>query len=148
MNIVFRLATEKYCDDITGQGAKLYGGRWNPIDFAMLYASSHISLAALEIIVHFESRKFYQKYMLLDLQLPETEDVKILNITKLKNNWEQDMAYTQSIGKDFLNSDLFIMQVPSIVVSREHNFLINPNHALFKKVKINSKALFNWDKRF
>jgi RES domain-containing protein len=145
--IVFRLATEKYCDDISGEGAKIYGGRWNPIDYNMLYASSHISLAAFEILVNNRSGIFFQKYMLLDLTLPETTDIKILNTSKLKKNWQQDNAYTQSIGKDFLKSDLLIMQVPSIVIQREFNLLINPSHPLFKKIKISNKELFLWDGR-
>jgi RES domain-containing protein len=147
MSIIYRLATEMYCDDIAGNGAKLYGGRWNPIDYAMLYGASHISLAALEILVHNQSRNFYQNYILLDLQLPETTDKKIVNPNQLKLYWEFDSDYTQKIGKDFLESNLLLMHVPSIVVPREFNILVNPNHKHFSKIIVKNKELYTWDKR-
>jgi RES domain-containing protein len=144
--IFYRLTTDAYSGSIDGIGAKKYGGRWNPIDYAMLYGASHISLAALEILVHNESRFFLPKYVLLEIKLPEAK-IKTLQSKELKKNWIFDMYYTQSIGKDFLESDLFIMQVPSIIIPREFNVLVNPNHQLFKKIKIMGKENFEWDKR-
>ena len=52
--IVYRLAAKQYIDDRTGTGAKLFGGRWNPVGLACIYASEYISLALLEKFVHAE----------------------------------------------------------------------------------------------
>jgi RES domain-containing protein len=145
--LVYRIANSKYANQINGEGAKLYGGRWNPMDYAMLYAASHISLAALEIIVHNPLHNFEQEFTLIDLQLPELEKIRTIDAKNLKKNWHHDMTYTQDIGKDFLRSELLYMKVPSIVISREFNILINPNHLLFKKVKITHTEDFKWDKR-
>lgn len=145
--LVYRLTTEAYSKTIDGEGAKKYGGRWNPEDYAMLYASSHISLAALEILVHNESRKFLPNFILLDIELPKQETIKKIDIKNLKPDWFYDMSYTQSIGKDFLRSNLLIMQVPSIVINQEFNFLINPYHPNFKHVKVAARSNFSWDKR-
>ncbi len=144
--LVYRLCTIKYSKSIDGEGSKKYGGRWNPIDFAMLYSASHISLAALEILVHNETRNFMPEYVLLTLKLPEAK-IKTIQNNDLKKNWAFDMAYTQGIGKDFLRSDLLLMQVPSIVIPQEYNVLINPSHSLMKKVKVIDEWKFNWDMR-
>ncbi len=50
--IVFRLAAEKFKDDLTGKGAEIYGGRWNPVGCALLYTSQSRALANLEIMVN------------------------------------------------------------------------------------------------
>ena len=36
----------------TGEGARIYGGRWNSRGTAVIYVSEHESLAALELLVH------------------------------------------------------------------------------------------------
>jgi RES domain-containing protein len=144
--VVYRLITREFSENLNGAGAKKYGGRWNPIDYAMLYASTHISLSALEVLVHNESKYFLPEFVLMHIKLPET-NVKVLKASALKKNWMHDIDYTKDIGRDFLNSNLLIMQVPSIVITQEYNVLINPNHPLFGRVKILETELFKWDKR-
>ena len=60
--IVYRLSTAKYANDLTGEGAKIYGGRWNPIGVAALYLSEFISLSILEILVRTDKKNVHDRW--------------------------------------------------------------------------------------
>ncbi len=145
--IVYRICTTTYAEDISGIGAKKHGGRWNPVGYKMLYAASHISLAALEILVHNANGIFLPKYVLLTLELPDLKSAKAINPDQLKKDWYRDMSYTQMVGMDFLQSELLYMAVPSVVIQQEHNYIINPLHVKFGEVKVVNISPFDWDKR-
>jgi RES domain-containing protein len=147
--IVYRICNEKFKDDLSGNGAKLFGGRWNSKGFAMLYTSEHISLSALEMLVHNQFQDFAVPLSLLKIQLPIPTKIKEIKNYKLKENWHNDAGYTKFIGNEFVKSesDLFL-KVPSAVVTEENNVLINPLHKDFKKVKIVEQKIFRTDKRF
>ncbi|HUZ61600.1 MAG TPA: RES family NAD+ phosphorylase [Hanamia sp.] len=145
--IVFRLTTGKYANDISGTGAKIYGGRWNPVGLAGLYASQYISLAILEILVRATKATSPDSYTLTSFEIPDN-GVYQVQMKKIKNNWKFDLKYTQGIGEDFLNENKSVsLQVPSAIVPQENNFLLNPLHPDFKKVKIISSELLELDKR-
>lgn len=147
--IVYRICNEKYKDDLSGYGAKIFGGRWNSKGFAMLYTSEHISLSALEMLVHNHFQDFAIPLSVLSIQLPEPTIVKEIKNNKLKKDWQEDDSYTKFIGNEFIKSesDLFL-KVPSAVITAENNVLINPLHKDFKKVKIVEHKFFKTDKRF
>lgn len=145
--IIYRLATEKFAQDLSGEGAKIYGGRWNPVGFAALYMSEYISLSILEILTRANKNTSPGSYRLLSVQVPDTS-VVIIEFKKLKKGWQQHIDYTRSIGEDFLKTNQsMVLKVPSAIVPQEHNFLINPLHKDFKKVKIVGNELLELDKR-
>lgn len=145
--IVFRLTTGKYANDISGTGAQINGGRWNPVGLAGLYTSQYISLAILEILVRATKATSPDSYTLTSLEVPGN-GVYQIQLKKLKNDWKSDLKYSQGIGEDFLNENQSLcLQVPSAIVSQENNFLLNPLHPDFKKVKIISSELLELDKR-
>jgi RES domain-containing protein len=66
----------------------------------------------------------------------------------LKPEWKYDLKYTQGIGEDFLSENQTLcVKVPSAIVPQENNFLLNPLHSDFKKVKVISSELLELDKR-
>ena len=72
------------------------------------------------------------------------------NLKKLPSDWKDfpHSENTQEIGEKFISANEYlVMQVPSAVVLGDFNFLINPKHKDFDKVKIIGKALFTFDKR-
>lgn len=145
--ITYRLATEKFANDISGEGAKLYGGRWNSAGLGVLYTSEFISLTILEILVRASIITSPDAYILLSIDIPEA-GIRPIDHKKLKKNWEHDIGYTQDIGNNFLKeTQSLCIKVPSAIVSQENNFLINPLHAGFKDVKITSSELLELDKR-
>jgi RES domain-containing protein len=145
--IIYRLTTGNFANDLSGEGAKIYGGRWNPVGMAALYMSEFISLSILEILVRASKSNSPDTYTLLTVQVPESSIVNI-ELKKLKNDWQNHMEYTRAIGSDFLKTNQSLtLKVPSAIVPQEHNFLINPVHKDFKKVKIVDSELLELDKR-
>ena len=146
--IVYRITNGIYKDDISGTGAKLNGSRWNTKGIPMLYTSTHISLAVLEMIVNTQFKDYSIELELLFIKLPEEESFKEIKLIKIKENWKEDFTYTKFIGDEFVkqNSSL-LLKVPSAVIQEENNFLINPLHRDFKKVKIQKTKSFWPDKR-
>ena len=147
--IVFRICGEAHSSDITGTGSKIYGGRWNSKGIPMLYVSEHISLSVLEMLVHNNFNDFSIPLSLLKILLPSESPINDIKISKLKTYWQDDISYTKFIGNEFIKSNTnLILKVPSAVVIEENNFLINPLHKDFKKVKITEVKTFRTDKRF
>lgn len=145
--IVFRISNELYKEDISGNGAAINGSRWNSKGTRMLYTSESISLAILESLVHLQVVDIPDKQYLLQIELPDN-DFSEVRQSKIKDHWQHDVEYTQWIGAEFLkNNQSLILKVPSAVVPQEHNFLINPLHTEFRKVKVEKTELLELDKR-
>lgn len=146
--IVYRLAIVAYKTDLSGNGCKIYGGRWNTPGFAAIYTAENISLSVLEILVNTDKNNIPPTYYLLKLHIPDDLPVKKINASKLKDKWYNDFEYSQFIGSNFLRSGKeVLMKVPSAVVKEEHNFLLNPSHADFKKITITESTPFDFDIR-
>ncbi len=145
--IIYRLATSEFADNLSGEGAKIYGGRWNPVGVAALYLSEFISLSILEILVRADKLTSPDTYTLLSIQIPENS-VTSIELKKLKSEWQNHIEYTRSIGEDFLKmNQALALKVPSAIAPQEHNFLINPLHKDFKQVKIVYSEQLELDKR-
>ncbi len=102
--ILYRLTTGKYAYDISGDGSRIYGGRFNPVGLAALYTSENISLCILEILVRASKTTAPDSYTLISIQIPDIDIAKI-QVNKLKKNWQHDLDYTQGIGEDFLKAN-------------------------------------------
>ena len=146
--IVYRLSLDIYKDDLGGTGAKLFGGRWNNIGVPALYTTGNISLAVLELLVRTDRKNIPLNHYLLQILIPDTESPIVLPKNKLKAGWKDDIHLTQWIGSEFMTAgESLILQVPSAVVDEEHNFIINPTHPHFNKLKIVSAKKFQFDTR-
>ena len=146
--IVYRISNAAYKNDISGTGAKLNGARWNSKGTPMLYTAEHISLAVLEMLVNTNFKDYSIELDLLYIQLPEAPAPGDIKLSKLKENWKEDPAYTKFIGDEFIKQNQsLILKVPSAVINEEYNFLINPLHPHFKKVKVSKTKSFWPDKR-
>lgn len=147
--IVYRLTSGAYMNDLSGTGAKLFGGRWNSTGNSVVYTTEHISLAVLEILVHIKTYNRPLDYYLVTIEIPESFNKPItIQPQKLKPNWQDDANYGQSIGDDFLASGKsLILKVPSAIIEEENNFLINPGHPDADKIKIRSTKKFIFDQR-
>ncbi len=133
---VYRLAIPKYASDLSGEGTAIFGGRWNFAGLRALYTSQHISLCILEILVRSQLNINPPGYQLITIEFPETNMI-VIKPPELKTEWKQHIEYTQRIGEEFLNSNKsLVLQVPSAIVERENNFLLNPLHKNYSQVKI------------
>jgi RES domain-containing protein len=145
--IVYRFAAKGYSNDISGEGARLYGGRWNTKGLPVVYTSMTISLSLLEILVYSASYDELLGNVLIRIDVPEM-DIPVVSASALNRNWQTDPYTCQYLGNEFLlQKQSLLLKVPSAIVPEENNILINPLHADFKKVKIISARKFAFDGR-
>lgn len=148
--IVFRLASGPYKEDISGTGARLFGGRWNSKGMQVLYTSSSIALCTVEIAVRTPLHSLPTDYFLIKIYIPD--DLAIYQIPNeiLPEKWDvmPHGDFTQRIGDSFLKKgDYLIMKTPSACVAGDFNYLINPFHQDFDKVKVLETQPFEFDTR-
>lgn len=148
--IVFRLAKQRFADDLSGVGAELTGGRWNFKGTRILYTSESRALCMAEVAVHIPIGLIPKDYYLITIEIPDNSPMTTIDVKTLPKNWKE-FPYsdlTQRLGDDFLNKmDSLILKVPSAVVPGDWNYLINPDHADFKEIRIKDKESFNFDSR-
>jgi len=146
--IVYRFTHSLYKEDTSGTGAKLFGGRWNDVGVSALYSSSTISLSLLEVLVNAHTIADLKSLSLMRLEVPSALENSVQKLATLKKNWYDDFEYTKWIGTQFLReNELLLLECPSAVIQEENNYLINPLHKDFKKIKLLSSDDFQFDER-
>jgi RES domain-containing protein len=144
---LYRFVNKNYGVDISGEGARLKGGRWNSKGFPVVYTSTTISLSLLELLVHSTSYEEVQCNWLMRIDMPDIFTASLTDLS-LKPNWMDDPDYSRFIGNTFLKSKKsMLIQVPSAIIPEENNVLINPLHPDLKKVKIIKASPFQFDIR-
>jgi RES domain-containing protein len=147
MNL-FRFTSERYKDDLSGNGARLFGGRWNSKGLAAIYTSETVSLSLLEIFAHAVQYDDLKEKFLMTLSAPDDISIYKIPFSKLRSSWQNDIAYTRFIGDAFLRDNKYLLlQAPSAIIKTEFNFMVNPGHKDFKKIKLVSSELFDFDSR-
>ena len=147
---VFRLSREKFSGSLSGIGAALKGARWNSIGVELIYTASNRSLSMGEVAVHLSLATLPDDYMMLTIFVPDNITLEKVDIATLPLDWNTfpHPTSTQSIGDKFvLENKNCILQVPSAVTKGDYNYLINPNHRDFSKIKIIQTHKFPFDKR-
>ena len=132
-----------------GEGARLYGGRWNSPGTRVAYASDSIALAALEVLAHLQSTAVLQAYSLVSLSFPD-ESVELLPTTSLPGRWRRfpSSPENQAIGDQWVaQGRSLILRVPSAIIPSAANYLINPAHPEFSRVVIARPERFVFDPR-
>ena len=137
MQTVWRITTAKFIDSaFTGEGARLFGGRWNPQGLRMVYTAQSQSLALLELMVQDDTLRAH--YMLIPAELPNNLDETRINTEQLPDNWRTMGARDalRTIGQTWLQSgETAVLNVPSAVVPAERNYLLNPLHPDFARIR-------------
>jgi RES domain-containing protein len=133
----------------TGEGARVYGGRWNSRGTAVVYVSEHESLAALELFVHLTPLSPNDRYLSFRLEW-EDKLTEYFTVKSLPANWnaEPPTVQTMQIGDEWIRGGKSMaLTVPSVLSTSEVNFLLNPMHPDFKKIKINQPVEYRFDSR-
>ena len=145
---VYRLTPKKYATDLSGMGAKLYGGRWNRVGVSILYTSENLSLSVLENIVHINNPTFLPTFQAITIEIPDS--FKEYFTDDFPDNWQEQEGFEnlRELTDDFVEKREFLsMKVPSAIIDVEYNFLINPQHPLSKKIEIINQQDFSFDQR-
>ena len=137
--LAWRLCREPFAD-LTGDGARRYGGRWNSAGRAVVYAASSAALAVLEVRVHLDlpPALLPPDYVLVTVDLGDAAIEQIADIPDVP----------QALGDIWLREQRTpVLQVPSAIVPECANFLINPAHPAARQIKIAHSRRFAFDRR-
>lgn len=148
--LVYRLSKMKFRNDLTGQGARNYGGRWNNKGYPVIYTSESRSLAAFELAVHLNLSQLPDNYVMVTISFPDGIAIESIDRKKLPQNWNSFPFHTstRNIGDDFIiRNESLVLKVPSAVIQGDFNFLINPLHKDISKIKIVHTETFSYDHR-
>ena len=147
---VYRIAQKIFINDLSGEGARLFGGRWNHRGTPLLYTAESRSLATLELLVHAQKLSTVSNLSILTLEIPAKIKIDdIQQLTQLPQNWQKYTSHPdlQDAVAKWIASDGFILKVPSAIIKEESNFLINPRHKNMQLLKVIQTEDFLLDER-
>ncbi|MDD2773907.1 MAG: RES domain-containing protein [Elusimicrobiales bacterium] len=151
MTAVWRVVKNaRIADAFTGEGAALYGGRWNKRGTRVVYAAQTLSLSVLEQFIHTGEEGKNIEYAFFKIEMPSGIKIERFNSHKIPSNWRDTPVpeETQELGSAWvLKQSSALLCVPSVIVPVECDFLINPAHADFHKLKIGKPQPFRFDSR-
>lgn len=131
-----------------GEGARIYGGRWNSPGTRLVYASATLSLAALESLVHLNPPVAF-RWVAIPVSFEERL-VEVMSVAGLPADWTEEPPppSTMEVGDQWVKqARSAVLEIPSVIVRSESNYLLNPAHPDFKKVVIGKSAPFAFDPR-
>jgi len=132
-----------------GEGARLYGGRWNRPGTRLVYGAEHLSLAALELFVHLDPEDEVRPLFRFRVELPDGS-IERLPPSRLPANWRDYPApyETAALGTEWAErGEALALIVPSAIVPEENIVLLNPTHAGFARIELHAGELFSLDSR-
>jgi RES domain-containing protein len=152
---VYRVQTQRYASSaLSGEGARLYGGRWNPEGVPLVYTSASPELALLEVLVHLDGTPFSDlpPYVLITISVPDAA-IEVIAEADLPPDWQQQPAPTE-LARFLLprlqpGNSYVGFSVPSVILpnSPSRNILLNPQHPLMPQVQVVSVAPLTFDER-
>jgi len=138
-------------DAFSGEGPKLYGGRWSRVGVRVVYTSESLSLACLEVLAQLEKRgRLPVDWIAIPADIPETATVWPVEVLNLPENWRSypAPAALQRIGTRWQRDGRSaVLSVPSAIVPSERNYLLNPTHPRFADIKVGKPEEFELDPR-
>ena len=152
MLVAWRLAAPEFArtpeDMLSGEGARLYGGRWNSPGRSAVYLADSLALAGMELLVHLGNAAVLSAYRKMPVYIPE-ELVMHFRPRELPPEWETgSRVLTRAVGDRWLTQgQSAVLQVPSAVVPVECNFIVNPRHPDFSAIKPGPISDFRYDPR-
>ena len=151
MRTAFRLVKKRYSREaFDGEGARLFGGRWNHKGTRVVYLSGSLSLAALEQFIHLGREGLSLSFVYFEVPIPDGALLSKIDPKDLPGDWRSEPSShsTMDIGSDWIRSGgSALLQVPSAVIPIECNYLLNTAHPDRKLIKIGRPVPFAFDPR-
>jgi RES domain-containing protein len=147
---VYRITTDRYSKDLSGIGARLHGGRWNPQGISVVYTAESRALATVEYLVHVPLSLVPRALRLVTLYIPDSILCKTIAISDLPASWRDYPALPTlaDLGASWATvQETLLLRVPSAVVVQEYNVLINPLHPDMPQVTIAQVEPYQFDTR-
>ena len=146
---VFRISSDKYAKSLNASGKS---ARWNKDNQFVVYTGQVRSLSALELVVH-KNIQTALKYEVMVISIADKENLYTrIAIKDLPERWKTYKSYSllQDIGSDwYVNQKSLVLQVPSVIIPQESNYIVNLNHPDFssKNISLVRTEEFFWDDR-
>lgn len=146
----WRVVKEKHAKTaFSGDGARVYGGRWNSAGLSLVYCSEHLSLAVLETLVHIAPVMLRGKFRAYRVRFDDSL-VATISEKKLPKNWDAQppAAASKNVGDEWIRSGRSaVLSVPSVLVPLERTLLLNPKHPDFARLQIKDMGAIPLDPR-
>jgi len=151
MTQLYRVVRKAYArTPLDGEGAYRYGGRWSSPGTRLTYTSEHQSLAMLEYFVHLDADDAPPDLVLVTAEIPDDLTTQRVAIDELPSRWRRSPAPAElaRIGDEFVRlAERCVLIVPSALAPHENNWLLNPQHADFRKVVLSDIEPLRYDPR-
>jgi len=145
----FRIAKARHARSaFSGEGARVAGGRWNRPGDAVVYTSASLALAAIETFVHLGEDAVQIRFVYFELDIPDT--LAIQRCRRPPPRWRAEPPDDASMrhGSRWLRAKrTAVLEVPSAIVPSERNYLLDPLHPAFWRIRIGRPIPFAFDPR-
>jgi RES domain-containing protein len=146
----WRICRRRYAAEAaSGEGARLYGGRWNSRGVRVVYTSTSLALAAMETFVHLEPNLRPNDLVSIEGDIPDSVEVDRLDLAALPKNWNESRDESlHKFGDRWIRAGKAAgLLVPSAAIRGEWNILLNPSHADFRAIHFHNPVPFGFDVR-
>lgn len=146
----WRICRRHYAGDAaSGEGARLFGGRWNSRGVRVVYASTSLALAALETFVNLEPNLRPADLVFIEGEIPEAAGISRVEVKILPAHWHATRDESlRRFGDDWIRGGKSAaLLVPSAAIRGEWNLLLNPAHSDFGTIKFRDPMPFEFDLR-
>jgi RES domain-containing protein len=147
---IWRICRARFAGEaFSGLGARRFGGRWNSPGVPMVYASSSLALAAIELFVHLEPNLQPDDLVSIAATLPAGEPAQRLEPDQLPQGWwKDDFEPLRKLGDNWIReTSSLAIEVPSAALRMEWNVLVNPLHPATAEIRIKKPQAFRFDAR-
>jgi RES domain-containing protein len=147
--VIWRLCRAIHAADaFSGEGARRFGGRWNSRGVPMVYCSSSLALAAIELFIHLEPAQAPDDLVSISATLPDAEPARTIVPEELPAEWWTDLLVTRELGDAWIRSGSSLaLKVPSVPIRSEWNVLVNPHHPRIGELRTDPPQPFVFDAR-
>lgn len=146
----YRIAKARYAaSPLTGEGGLHSGGRWHDKGLRIVYTGESLSLASIEVFVHFGKLVDAVNFVSFRIEIPDGL-IEVLAQARLPPDWDSVPAGTATVDLGtawLIGKRSAVLKVPSVVTPSEHNYLINPLHPDAAQIKVVASKPFLYDKR-
>jgi len=147
----YRLCLLKHAEAaFSGEGARLFGGRWNSPGVPVVYAADSLSLAQLETLVRLSRGEQLRRFVCVMAEFPARLVTRVEELGRLPDDWKAQppSPSTQRLGNLWARQGgSAVLSVPSVVTPGERNWVFNPRHPDFLHVSVHPAQEFRFDLR-
>jgi RES domain-containing protein len=146
----WRICRRRYAaESASGEGARLYGGRWNSRGVRVVYTSTSLALAAIETFVNLEPNLRPNDLVYVEGEVPDGVEILKVALESLPAKWNRSREESlRKIGDAWVREGLTLgLLVPSSAIKGEWNLLLSPAHKDFAKIVFQQPQAFEFDVR-